>query len=131
MDKLKLNEPLPSTPQDTLQKGDYKIDSLKLQTHLDIEHLIEISENWEPNKLIEIIASNINDYNRAYKILNCFLYCSRLNLTIRQFLPKYIHDAQTRMTIIARAHERSHWGTEKVYSELKINYTWEGMKNQI
>lgn len=131
VEKFKLNQPLPPTPEHTLRKGDYIVDSIKLQNHLDIEYLIDLGEQWELDKLIEISATNIDDYNRAHNILNTFIYCSRLNLTIRQFLPKYVHDDQTKMTLIARIHERAHWGTEKTYNELKENYTWVGMKNHI
>ena len=96
-----------------------------------MEYWIEFAKQWEPAKLIEIAAPNINDYSRAYKILNAFLYCSRLDLTIRPFLPKYIHDELTQMTLIARTHERAHWGTEKTHSELKIYYIWPNMRNKI
>ena len=114
-----LKNPLPILVEESLNQGDYKIDSLHLQTHLDIERLIDLASRWDDNKLIEIIATNQNDYKRTFDIINAFLYCSRIQLTIRKFLPKYISTEQTQFTLIARTHERAHWGTEKIYAELR------------
>ena len=131
LEKMNIKEELPLQPQDSLEKGDYTLESIIIQNHLDMEKLIELGEDWLENKMIEIIANSHQEYNRCFKILNTFIYCSRLKLTIRQFLPKYVHDEQTRVILIARLHEKTHWGTDKIYNELKINYTWKGIKNQI
>ena len=41
LDKLVLKNPLPILVEESLNQGDYKIDFLHLQTHLDIERLID------------------------------------------------------------------------------------------
>lgn len=52
-------------------------------------------------------------------------------MNIRKFLPKYISDKNSQITLLAKTHEKHHWGVDKCYQELKINYFWDGMKNQL
>ena len=94
-----------------------------------MDYLHKQSLLWETSnsKTIEIMANNFSDYSRAELILNNFIACSRLNYSIRKYIPKYITHIRTQITIIARAHENQHWGTEKTYSRIMQEYIWDGM----
>lgn len=124
---------IPSIPileTDNLNKAHHEIESARLQNVADIELLIDISKIWKDNDIISIQATRVHEYNRAFSILNAFLYWSRLNIKIRKFLPKYISDKNSQIILLAKTHEKHHWGLDKCYQELKINYIWDGMKNQ-
>lgn len=122
--------PIPLLETDDLGKAHHEIESARLQNVADIETLIDVSRSWKGNDIVSIQATRQEEYDRAFNILNAFLYWSRLNIKIRKFLPKYIADENSRITLIAKIHEKHHWGVEKCYQELRVNYIWNGMKTQ-
>ena len=123
--------PIPILETDDLSKANHEIEGARLQNVGDIETLINISKEWKDGDIISLQAISVEEYNRACNILNAFLYWSRLNINIRKFLPKYVHNKDSQITLLAKIHEKHHWGVEKCYQELKINYIWDGMKNQL
>ena len=93
--------------------------------------MIEHAKNWKDNNLVGINAENIDFYNKTINLLKPFIICARPTVKIREYLPKYVEDRQSQLTLIIRAHEKGHWCTLKTYGSLKNRYTWRGMKKQI
>ena len=113
------------------KRPDHVIEAIRLQHLNDFEYVINHAKDWKENEIVGIQAENIESYNKTLVLLKYFILCSRLNNQIRNYLPKYVENEATRLTLIIRAHERGHWASTKVYNSLRPHYSWEGMKSQI
>ena len=114
-----------------IKKPVHIIEALRVQNINDIDHLIELARSWKNGDLVGIDAPNAEFYNKTKSILLPFITCARLNNSVREFLPKYIFNEQSRLTIIIQEHVKNHWAVQRTYDTLKNKYIWEGMKSQI
>ena len=74
----------------------------------------ESAQTWKDTNLNGIDPEDIKYNEKSSFLLRAFVTWSRLNIKVRDYLPKYVDDKESQLTFIIRAHEKGHWGIKKV-----------------